>query len=212
MRRQGIRSFLAWLALPCAAMAAPSSIDPAAQRIVDRTRTVTTSYSAFNWNIVVLPEGETGEEWSAEFHQGDLHRVETPRDRIVANCRTRSGTYLNLVTGERLEGAKVAGAACGIQSNIPPQNVALLPSRKSGNGWIDRVKIVDSEAVRTYDVNSLGVIVAATISDHAGMPQLTAWTRALRRKAPAEAFTAESLNRSFVTATYRTRPTSKLRF
>jgi len=55
------------------------------------TRNTTATYSVFAWNIITRSNKPTEQEWSAEFHQGALHRVETPRDRIIADCAAMTG-------------------------------------------------------------------------------------------------------------------------
>ena len=80
------------LALPLALLPACASaqgeIDAGAAEVIDLTRTTSTTYSVYTWNRLTLPGAAPFEEWAAEFHDGHFHRVETPRDRIVAAAVT----------------------------------------------------------------------------------------------------------------------------
>ena len=88
-------------------------VDQRAQTAVDRSRTPTANYSVFTWNeAITLDRGQVS-EWSAEFHRGKLHRVETPLNRLIADCGKQTGTWLDVTTGKRVTSERVAKAACG---------------------------------------------------------------------------------------------------
>lgn len=76
--------FLATLICAASSLAATSSGE--AEKTIALTRETRATYSVFFWNVITRPGSPAQAEWSAEFHKGALHRVETPRDRIVANC------------------------------------------------------------------------------------------------------------------------------
>ena len=84
--------------------------------IIARSKLTREMYAVYFWNRIERPGQQPEEEWSAEFNSGDLHRVETPRDRIVADCAASTGTYLSLSTGKVITGPQVAGVACGIRA------------------------------------------------------------------------------------------------
>ncbi len=69
--------------------ACAQSSSEAARAVVERTKTTSSTYTLYLWNRVTIPGEPVLEEGSAEFHKGDLHRFETPRDRIIADCRAQ---------------------------------------------------------------------------------------------------------------------------
>jgi hypothetical protein len=107
---------------------AKTTIDTEVAGIIALTRETQSTYAAYFWNKITREGEEPIGEWSAEFHSGHMHRVETPRERIIADCKTMTGTYLSVETGERIRGTKVANAACGINTNQ-----LIISGRKLGN-------------------------------------------------------------------------------
>jgi hypothetical protein len=200
------------LALATAAACAAAAVgDERALRVVERTKMFDGSYASYTWNRI-SPTGQPPvEEWSAEFHSGALHRVETPRDRIVADCSALSGTWLSLVTGETVTNSQVAASACGINTNKPFRSARLRGRVEGPFGIVDRVEVADHENVRVYDVTREGVIVRATYADRE-TPQILAlesWTVALDSELPADdLFSEQSLQRSFVPAQHQSPPTA----
>ena len=56
------------------------------EAIIARSKLTRATYAVYAWNKMQHPEQPAVEEWSAEFNSGSLHRVETPRDRVIADC------------------------------------------------------------------------------------------------------------------------------
>ncbi|MFD2430410.1 hypothetical protein ACFSUK_24675 [Sphingobium scionense] len=96
MRKPVGRQGLILLPLLLTAAAPPEDVDA----VLALTRTTKATYAVCTWNVVTPSEEVQLKEWAAEYHQGDRHRVETPRDRIVANCATGEAQHLDVRTGE----------------------------------------------------------------------------------------------------------------
>ena len=185
-------------------------IDDAAQAAIDRSRETHATYSVFTWNRVSFPDANPFEEWSAEFHDGDLHRVETPRDRLIANCASQTGTHYNAVTGERVSGPSIARAACGVQANSRILS-ATFDGRKAGPfGVVEKITIRDPENVRTYEIMADGALVGATIELEDGTVLLDARAVAVETTVPRDIFSEESLERSAVPERYRKPPANEV--
>ena len=153
------------------------------------------------WNRVTKPAEPVLEEGSAEFHTGDLHRVETPRDRIVADCRAQTGAYLSIASGEIVEGPKVAAAACGINTNFPFKSVELLPDIRTKFGIAQRVQVIDNENIREYDVLQNGALVRTAYTENRPGGSLLIVTEAvlLEDTVPDNAmFTRAALTKSYL--------------
>lgn len=171
-----------------------------------KTRTTTDSYSVFMWNRITADGQEPVEEWSAEFHQGSLHRVETPRDQIIADCSAMTGTHLKVAKGVRSSDAWIAKAACGINANKPISSSEWLGRVDTKFGAVDRVKLVDGDNIRTYDVADSGALVGATIADLDGTLRLTSKAvELLPSVANERVFAPSSLGTSAVPDRYKTR-------
>lgn len=186
-----------------AAAWAPDSADEktaAATKLIALTRETRTTYSLVTWNRIHRPDAAIVEDWAAEFHDGIHHRVETPRNRMVADCEAMTGTYVEIPTGKIVTGAQVARAACGINANKPILAARLGGKRQSRFGAVVRVAVVDSDNVRTYDVAENGALLAATMSDRKGNRLLTTWAVSYSPHVPADIFSEASLARSVVPA------------
>jgi hypothetical protein len=171
-------------------------IDPMGLAVIERSQHTTSTYTVFSWNDV--PEGkEFKDGWGAEFHSGDLHRVETPMSRSIADCHKRTGTNLNLKSRNVISNYTVANAACGINTNFPFRAVEWMGRKNTGFGEADRVRVTDDNSVVTYDVLDNGAIVGTTYVDRQGKPLVTSWATRIENKVPDGIFTPESLNRSF---------------
>jgi hypothetical protein len=199
-----------------AAAAADPAQDSAAQamEVLERTKEVDADYALYLWNRVTPPDRDPVENWSAEFHSGDLHRVETPETRAVANCRTRAGAVFSVETGEVREGPDVADAACGINTNVAIVSAEWLGPVETALGPAERVRIVDEAHVRQYDVSREGVLLRTTYSENgaAGDLLLTAEAVRLETALPAsDMFDRGSLERSFVPDRYKAPPAPALR-
>lgn len=187
-----------------------------AAAILARTKATQATYAAYFWNRITLPLPDQApvEEWSAEFHQGDLHRVETPRDRVLADCRNGTGWALSLVTGALNHGPQVAAAACGINTNAIVAKLTLLGPVSTPFGPAEQVRVVDNEHIRDYAVSADGILLKTTYAqnDAAGRPVLTARAFRVDRTLPESAgpdgamFDPASLTRSFVAEEMRRKP------
>jgi len=139
----------------------PVELTGKVKEVVDRTKTTRATYAVYTWNELSR-DGATVQEWAAEFHSGDKHRVETPRDRLVADCKAQTGSGLTPATGDTIDGPAVARAACGINTNKTFLAVEWKGQVETPFGMADRVRLVDKDDIRTYDVSPSGVIVHAT--------------------------------------------------
>jgi hypothetical protein len=152
---------------------------------------------------------EAGPHWSAEFHRGPLHRVETPNVRLVANCAAGTGTLLQVDRNETESGARVAHAACGINSNLPLRSLEWLGRKSSRFGPVETIRILDSTDERLYAVDETGVLVASEIfpRDPAAKYCVQQEPAAIERRLPAaDIFSPGSLGRSFAAERFRTPP------
>jgi hypothetical protein len=177
--------------------------------IVSRTHTTRATYAVYYWNRITPARGEASEEWSAEFNRGNWHRVETPRDRMIADCQAMKGIDLSLETGQIVSGPAVAKAACGINANRPIRQSEYLGRLQSKLGEFDRVRLTDAGDVRTYDVSSDGVILGVTYAN-VDKPQdltLTMASTGLDHALPdADMFSPESLGHSVVPDRFKAAP------
>jgi hypothetical protein len=185
---------------------AEETLPPPVKAVVELTKTPKMDYAVYNWNRIETAGGPI-EEWSAEFHSGNLHRVETPRDRMIADCMAGTGTGLSLATGEKVVGAKVALAACGVNTNkafvfSEWQGVVDAPFGKA-----QRIRLVDASNVRIYDVMSDGAIVRTKYNLIDGSPLSLTYAVAIEHERPDPAmFDAASLTRSYVPDRFKTAP------
>lgn len=188
------------------ACASDVTIDAPEAELIARTRDTRATYSLILWNRIQRPGERPVEEWSAEFHAGTHHRVETPRDRVVADCAAMTGTHLEVATGKRIDGPQVARAACGIQANTAIVSARIVGKRTTRFGLAARLVVTDAGHVRTYDVAHDGALLAATISDHDGNRLLTNWATSHTRQVSGDIFSQESLTRSVVPDDYKKAP------
>lgn len=177
--------------------------------VLERTKRTRATYSLFQWTIVREPGEEPRSEWAAEFHSGDLHRVETPATRVVANCRTGTGIAISVDSGEVIEGPNVANVACGINTNRVFHAAEYMGSVETEFGPADRVRLTDDELIREYDVSSEGVLLGTTfLANRPEEPQilLSETVNLLRELPDPDMFDRESLARSYVPEIYRQPP------
>jgi len=152
-------------------------------------------------------EGSPG-DWSAEFHNGNLHRVENAFNRIVADCAKMTGAALDLAAGEIDRRDWVAKAACGIQSINAPLSSEWLGQVKTPFGDADRIRIADDVSTRTYDVLKNGALVSSTFRPASGGPEVISKAREVSAALPsASIFSESSLVTSVVPEQYRSQPT-----
>jgi hypothetical protein len=184
-------------------------LDGQALQVVERTKAVNTTYATYVWNRISLPGQPVIEEWAAEFHSGSRHRVETPRDRAIADCKAMTGTMISLITDKTTTGREVAAALCGIDTNNPFRSARLVGTVDGDLGTADRVELIDADNVRTYDITRDGIIVRTIYAGRAApdVPLLEGWSVALEREVPSdEMFNEQSLSRSFVPAKFMAAP------
>jgi hypothetical protein len=202
---------LALAASAPAAVPAGGGAGPDVVGILARTKTTTKIYALYLWTRATPTDRPARSEWSAEFHSGDLHRVETPRDRLVANCRTGEGFAYSAETGQSYSGAWIARTACGIDTNTPFEEVEWLGKVRTRFGPADRVKVVAGELVRRYDVSREGILLGTVFTERAAGKAmvLVNWATGVERKLPEkDIFSRESLARSVVPQRYKRAPAS----
>lgn len=176
--------------------------------VYERTKNMNGVWSSYSWNWM-RRDGRPHQDWAAEFHRDTLHRVETSEWRIIADCAAQTGVMVNVATGERLDGPRIAGAACGIQSNSPILSMELLGNRLGRHGAADVLKIVDPENERFYGVDPNGVLVASEIFARVGDNPFCLQSEAVAVEPglPEEdIFTEASLARSVVPERFRSSP------
>jgi hypothetical protein len=191
---------------------ADASIPDDAERLISKTRTTQAVYSLYLWNRITPPDLAPTEDWSAEFHSKNMHRVETPLHRIIADCKLMTGTWLDVAKGEFTSNETVAKAACGIDAN--PK---VLSARRTGTvvtpfGKAEGIEISDPFQIRTYAISANGALLAATISGNDKTRMLWLDNRAthFETKLPNhDIFSKSSLSRSVVAEKYRKPPETK---
>lgn len=160
MRNFGLAAVLAASALvwvfPTACAPSPNGPEvdaPKVQAVIERSKKVRTTYAVYQWQRITLEGAPVREEWAAEFNSGNLHRVETVPGRAVANCETMTGSYLSLARQTVATGPRYADGACGIATWRPLVGQTWLGVVQTPFGKADRVRLVDSDYIRTYDIN-----------------------------------------------------------
>lgn len=180
-----------------------------ALEVLHRTKTFEGTYSLYIWNRITLAGKEPVEEWSAEFHSGNLHRVETPRDRWIADCRAGTGIAFTIASGVVFEGPEVAAAACGINTNFKFIDMNWLGRVQTELGPAERIRVIDRNDIRQYDVSDDGVLLAATYAENRPGERVLITAKGFKRSSGlpnVDMFDRDSLNVSFVSEEYRTLP------
>jgi hypothetical protein len=183
--------------------------DPRAKAAFERTKRTRETYALYSWNWVKGSGFETGPHWSAEFHRGNLHRVETPHVRVVADCAAGTGTMFEVASNRTESGAAAAGAACGINSNFPIRDLEWLGRKETRFGPLDMLRLLDPADERIYAVDQAGVLVASEIfpRNKGSGSCLQQEPLAVEKALPAEdMFSEESLRKSFAAARFRSPP------
>ena len=186
--------------------AAEANFDPKAKAVIERSQRTTASYAQFAWNDVP-DDGEIKDGWSAEFHRGNLHRVETPFVRVIADCKEMIGTRLSVLTGEKITDPSVAKAACGINANFQIHSAKWLGRHETKFGMAERVTA--EESIRTYEVLDSGALVTSVYQGHDGRQLVNNWSLAISPSAPSDIFSELSLERTAVPAEFRRAPDTK---
>jgi hypothetical protein len=174
-----------------------------ARALIALTRETRATYTVVGSTLIYLPDGTQVREWAAEFHDGIHHRVETPRDRAIADCDAMTGVHLNVTTVEVTEEPGVALAACGVQAHSKILSARLGGTRQTRFGPAMHLVIVDETDIRTYDVAPDGALLNATITGRDGTRKLVMRAVHYAADVPAGIFTASSLGRSAVPANLR---------
>ncbi len=194
--------------LSAGACQAQPAMDPRVQSVIDRTRQTHVVYANYIWGTTAWTGVAPSDEWSAEFHSGDLHRVENPRIRAVADCKAMTGAYLDIATGKITRDAAVARVSCGISTNAPFKSSRYDGSVQSPFGPAERFTVSDGQQRRTYDVTADGAIVRSYfILEATGEMTIDQRSVAVLPTLPAtDIFDEASLSRSFVPDQYKTPP------
>lgn len=204
-----VTPFVLLLGLSSSGSCARERPDPRAQAAIERSRETASVYALYGWNWVRDEDGGARQDWSAEFHRGRLHRVETPEVRVVADCAGRTGIAIDLRTGETSSGADVAAAACGVSAHQDVLAAKWVGRRESRFGAVDMIELADSRDKRTYAIDDRGVLVAAEIfpSDGGRLYCVQNEAVAVESRLPEDdIFTEDSLSRSVVAERYRSAP------
>ena len=184
-----------WSAIGPAKPAAKPGVD----EIISLTRNTTATYAAYS--VTHLYDPVVSNDQTAEFHSGHLHRVETPLDRVIANCETGEGYHFRIPEGVTRSDPSVAKSACGIDANrtLLSKQITATRSGKFGVTW--RLIVTDPYYIRGYDVTDKGVIVAAFVRNNDEEKTLLLQAQAYRvtpTLPDKDMFSRESLNRSFL--------------
>lgn len=177
--------------------------------VLERTKTTGATYVVYTIDHVSIDGVAPFDSWGAEFHSGDLHRIDNMKHRIVANCRERTGHHLNLDTGEVRSGSSVAAAACGVNSNRKLLSAEWLGVVQTRFGPADRVRVSDEINIRTYEISANGALLNAKYETNDQNRKVQIWqeTVAVADKLPAgDLFSPESLAESFVPEQYKKLP------
>jgi len=171
----------------------------AAQQLIDWTKNNRARYTVVSRNEIPRDDA-TIYEFSAEFNEGDLHRVETPRDRVVTNCRTGWIAHLNVATGEITHDAPLSGVACGIYTGDKMVSAEISSAKSSKFGPIKQLHLKTASGLtRIYGVASNGAIVAEQIIDPAGKTLIVMTALSLSDRLPSvDLFTEASLSKSAI--------------
>jgi len=178
--------------------ASEKPITDEATALIALTRETQATYSIVSANRLYREQGRVDHEWAAEFHDGVQHRVETPRDRLIADCAAKTGTYFSVESRKVFESPGVAGAACGVNANAKILAARTDGRRHTAFGPATRLIVTDDNAIRTYDIAPDGAILGATISARDGRIQLVSRAVYYKAKVPTGIFSVVSLAQSAV--------------
>jgi hypothetical protein len=211
MRRALVLLLLCALSGPAPAKKRPAKVpaDPRAQEVFDRTKAIRATYAIYDWNWRRGDDGRASLHWSAEFHRGSSHRMETPDLRAVAHCLTREATLFEIRSGSTHSHAWIANAICGIRSDRIIHRLDWVGRKESRFGPLDTIRVTDLLNERFYSVDPAGIIVATEyFSRDAGLKGcVQTEPMAIEKDLPAgDIFSVESLERSVVPEKYRSGP------
>lgn len=186
-----------------------AQVEDSPEAVLMRTKTTQATYTAYEWNAARDEEGNPSGEWAAEFHSGDWHRLEVPRVRIVANCRTHEGYSYDVKSNTSRASDTAWLGACGIDTAGQIIAVDRMPSIQGKNGRLDVIRIKGTPWLRYYAVDRNGVIVQSNRVAPNGSPAPCLQNRAvaiLSSLPTKDMFSRASLARSFVPDRYRQPP------
>lgn len=189
----------------------PQAYEPPAkvQAVIERTKNTRATYALYSRFRLPQQGGPDQEALAGEFNDGVHHRVETPRNRSVADCAAKTATNLWIETGKTFTGPEQAELACGIDTNPVLTSAEWWGRFPSPYGPVDRIRLTSAEVIRTYDVNPDGVIVHEIIARNApGRPVVieTTTLELTRNLPPGDIFSEASLNRSVLPDKYKPAP------
>lgn len=191
---------LAVFLAPATAADPPPALDPRAIAVIERTATTRQTYAVYTRIVLHLPSDKRTFV-TAEFHEGDKHRVDTPDMRMVADCKGGAGFRWLATTGEVRAEANAAASACGIDRTARLIWARYLGQATGSFGKVDRIELVDASNRRTYEVTAAGVILGQTIAPAAaGAPPLLELTTIALEKTlpPGDIFAPERLSASAI--------------
>ena len=194
------------------ALLAGSAADDGAQSVLDRSRTTTETYAAYDWMVERDLEGANGDAWTAEYHRGHWHRVENPWRRVISNCETGETYSYEVSSGLIEQWTDRTNAVCGISDRTGIKSVVRLPGLTDPVfGPLDVISVSDARLTRVYQVNPKGALIridwAAT--DGSRYPCFIQHPVAYSAELPAEdIFSQASLSQTVTPENYREAPKS----
>jgi hypothetical protein len=181
--------------------------DPEA--VLLRTKETTATYAAYAWHVERDDEGAALDSAIAEFHSGDWHRVDGPKYRLLANCKTHVGYVYDVATGETGANDRVYLGACGIATDEQILSVDRLPFAVGKYGTLDVIRVTSRTLIRYYAIDQRGVIIRSQWTAANGSPAPCTQTEPiaiLAKLPPGEIFSKASLARSVIAERYRKPP------
>jgi hypothetical protein len=138
---------------------AQAKMDARALEVIDKSRVTRASYFVISTVEVNFKEFAPDRFIGGEFHSGIWHRIEDKNARVVANCETRLGYRLMIASLTMTKGADAAVGVCGVGERDNVEEVRWLGIIRGKFGAAERVRIIDREYIRTYDILPDGAIV-----------------------------------------------------
>ncbi|WP_309602044.1 hypothetical protein [Sphingomonas sp.] len=145
-----------------ASVAGAQSLDPAAEAVLSRARSSTSTYTIY-WRVQRSDGGSLEFNWGATFRKGSLVRVEDVASRAVADCAVGKGMQSYISIGyEYSAGPKIARRYCGIDSDRRVRATRWVGQKQGQFGLVDEVEVVDEDGTFTYLVTVGGEVVGVT--------------------------------------------------
>lgn len=155
MRCKGLFLFGLLIAGPAPAQ---GPVPQEVRAVIDRSRNPRTDYSAFTVQRVTRAN-ESFVEATAEYQQGQRHRVETQLVRVLIDCQT-GDAFLYRVEEGRTERQTGGASICGIADAEPILSARMLPPVTGSYGRADVVELIGPDFIRRYAVTEDGILVA----------------------------------------------------